>query len=245
MNAVPAGNLLAYLQQIPDPRGRQGRRFALSAMLATVVCGILCGCRGYAAIAQWIHLQEPELWHLLGFTRRPPTRNAFRDLLLALPPELLEEAVQCWMVDVLPSSLVDEPLRAVAMDGKSLCGTLATHGQTVHLLSLLDQQTGCVLSQMEVDTKTNEHKAALQIIKHLVLDRRVLTGDAMFCQRDLCQAIRDQNGHYFFVVKDNQPSLKEAIAAEFQAAFSPPTRNDSDTFGLTRLVRPAKNTAVW
>lgn len=221
MNAVPAGDLLAYLQQIPDPRGRQGRRFALSAMLATVVCSVLCGCRGYAAIAQWIHMQDPELWYLLGFTRRPPTRNAFRDLLLALPPESLEEAVKCWIVDVLPGSLADERLRPIAMDGKSLCGTMAAHGQTVHLLSLFDQQTGCVLTQMEVDSKTNEHKAALQIIKELVLAGRVITGDAMFTQRDLCQAIRDENGHYFFVVKDNQPSLKEAIAAEFQAAFSP------------------------
>jgi hypothetical protein len=221
VDAVPAGNLLAYLQQIPDPRGRQGRRFALSAMLASVVCAILCGNRGYAAIAQWIHLQEPALWHLLGFTRRPPTRNAFRNLLLALPPEVMEEAVRCWITDVLPASLADEPLRAIAMDGKSLCGTMASHGQTVHLLSLFDQQTGCVLSQMDVDTKTNEHKTALEIIKKIVLPGRVITGDAAFCQRDLCQAIRDENGHYFFVVKDNQPSLREAIAAEFQAAFSP------------------------
>ena len=46
-------------------------------------------------------------------------------------------------------------------------------------------------------------------------------GDAMFCQRDLCQEIIDNQGHYFFVVKDNQPSLREALAAEFTAAFSP------------------------
>jgi len=199
-------------------------------MLATIVCATLCGCRGYAAIAQWIRLQDPELWHLLGFTRRPPTRNTFRDLLLALPPELLEEAVKCWITDILPESQANEPLRAIAMDGKSLCGTMAAHGQTVHLLSLLDQQTGCVLSQMEVDTKTNEHKAALQIIRELVLAGRVITGDAMFAQRDLCQAIRDENGHYFFVVKDNQPSLKEAIAAEFQAAFSPLYRTKATRF---------------
>ena len=55
----------------------------------------------------------------------------------------------------------------------------------------------------------------------MVLEGRVVTGDAIFCQRDLSKEIVDQGGHYFFVVKDNQPSLKEAIAAEFQAAFSP------------------------
>lgn len=110
------------------------------------------------------------------------------------------------------------------MDGKTLCGTLQPHERAVHLLSLLDQRTGCVLSQSRVDAKTNEHKGALEILKTLVLEGRLITGDAIFCQRELCQDIRDRGGHYFFVVKDNQPTLKESIAAEFKAAFSPDKR---------------------
>jgi predicted transposase YbfD/YdcC len=85
----------------------------------------------------------------------------------------------------------------------------------------LDQRTGCVLSQTRVDAKTNEHKAALELLKGMVLEGRVVTGDAMFCQREVCQQIRDDGGHYLFTVKDNQPTLKESIAAEFRAAFSP------------------------
>ena len=81
-----------------------------------------------------------------------------------------------------------------------------------------------MLSQTRVDAKTNEHKGALEILKTLVLEGRVITGDAIFCQRELCEEVRDRGGHYFFVVKDNQPALKEAIAAEFKAAFSPGDR---------------------
>ena len=78
-----------------------------------------------------------------------------------------------------------------------------------------------VLRQAEVPGKTNEHKTALELLKTLVLKGRLITGDAMFCQRDLCRQIVDDDGHYFFMVKDNQPELKQAIAAEFQPAFSP------------------------
>lgn len=225
MQPAPAGSLLAYLEQIPDPRGRQGRRHPLSAMLATVVCAVLCGRRGYSAIAEWIHNQPVETWHLLGFTRRPPKLGAFRDLLMALPPPVLEKILGKWVGGVLEQAgledIGDEELAAVALDGKSLRGTLAGHERAVHLLSLLDQRTGFTLSQMEVDGKTNEHKAALKILKTLVLKGRVVTGDAIFCQRDVCQQVIDDDGHYFFQVKDNQPELKKAIAAEFQAAFSP------------------------
>lgn len=225
MQPAPAGSLLAYLEQIPDPRGRQGRRHPLPAMLATVVCAILCGRRGYSAIAEWIHNQPAATWHLLGFTRRPPKLGAFRDLLMALAPPVLEGVLQSWVGVVLDQSglegMGDKELAALAMDGKSLRGTLAGHQRAVHLLSLFDQRTGFTLRQMQVDGKTNEHKAALEILKTVVLKGRVLTGDAMFCQRDLCQQIIDDDGHYLFEVKDNQPDLKKAIAAEFEPAFSP------------------------
>jgi hypothetical protein len=59
----------------------------------------------------------------------------------------------------------------------------------------------------------------------VVLEGRVVTGDAMFCQRDLwAQVVRD-GGHDFVVVKDNQPELLRDVEDAFtwaaDAAFSP------------------------
>lgn len=190
-------------------------------MLASVVCAMLQGARGYSAIAQWLHLQEVEWWHAMGFTRRPPKEGAFRKLLMALSPTHFEQAIQDWITHCLGIPDAQAALEAVALDGKTLCGTLQPHERAVHLVALLDQKTGCILSQTRVDAKTNEHKAALELLRSLVLAGRVITGDAMFCQREVCQQIHDQGGHYFLVVKDNQPTLRESIAAEFKAAFSP------------------------
>ena len=220
MQPASAGSLLELLAQIPDPRGRQGRRFSLSAMLATVVCGVLSGARGYEAIAAWIHAQQPRVWYWLGYFRKPPCANAFRNLLMSVDPVALEQAVSQWAEQLLPFPSGDK-LRAVAMDGKSLCGALDAHGRTLHLLALFDQQTGYVLSQMQVGDKTNEIKAAPELLRTLVLEGRVVTADAMLCQREISQQIIDSGGHYLLVVKDNQPELKQAIAAEFQTAFSP------------------------
>ena len=164
MKALPAGNLLAILAEIPDPRGRHGRRHSLPAMLATVVCAILSGARGYVGIADWIHLQGPKVWHWLGFFRKPPTWNTFRNLLMALPPEPFEAALRRWIAEFLPLSAESVALQPVAIDGKSLCGTLTAHQRSIHLLAILDQQTGCVLSQQQVAPYTNEAKAALELL---------------------------------------------------------------------------------
>ena len=220
MNSRPAGSLLDSLSQVPDPRGLQGRRHPLAAMLAAVVCAVLCGARGYAAIAEWIAAQPVAVWHLLGFSRRPPTRNCFRDLLLVLSPESVEEALGQWIIQVLDETA----MQAVALDGKALCGTMQPYGRVIQLLAALDQQTGCVLSQQHVPGTTNEHKTALELLRRLVLEGRIITGDAAFCQRDVCQEIIDGGGHYLLSVKENQPELLREIASELaadDAAFSP------------------------
>lgn len=219
MDTAYAGSLLARLQQVPDPRGAQGRRYSFSAMLATVVCAVMAGARGYEAIAQWIHVQEKEVWYLLGYFRTPPQEGAFRYLMTKIDPELLEAALRDWIAAQV--EIDEEAVSSLAIDGKTLCSTLAEHGRSIQLLSLFDNHTGCVLSQMQVPTNTNEAKAALEILKSLVLEGRVVTGDAMFCQPDICRTIVDSGGDYLIVVKDNQKELREAIAGEFLSAFSP------------------------
>jgi hypothetical protein len=217
---VAAGDLLAMLAKIPDTRERQGRRHPLQAIMAATICALLSGVRSFHAMAEWVRLQEPKFWHWLRFTRRPPCGNTYRDALAQVPAEVLEKIIRDWVTAIL-GVVPENDLQAVAIDGKTLCGTLQPHQAAIHLLAVLDHKTKCVLSQQAVDSKTNEHKAALTLLKTIALKGRVVTGDAMFCQREVCRQVIDDGGDYLFIVKDNQPSLKAAIAAEFQPGFSP------------------------
>lgn len=82
----------------------------------------------------------------------------------------------------------------------------------------------CSHNQCRVDENTNEHKAALEFLKTMVLEGKVVGGDAMFCQRDLCEQIVDSGGDYFFPVKENQPRLLREITLELapdKEVFSP------------------------
>lgn len=221
MNAPAPGSLPALLASIPDPRGRQGLRHPLAATLAAIVCGILTGARGCEAIAQWTRNQEAKIWHLLGFKRKPPCANTFRNVLACIPPETLESMIAEWIGEKIPDPPSNAAPVPIALDGKTLCGTLDKHGRSIHLLALFDHRTGGVLRQLAMPPETNEHKAALLLLKQIALKGRVITGDAIFCQRDLCQQIIDDGGDYFITVKDNQPELKAAIEAEFQPGFSP------------------------
>src|SRR2546423_160044 len=158
MMFTPHGSLLCFLAEVPDPRSRHGRRHPLAAMLAHACCAILCGCRGYAAIAQWGRDQPIAFMHRLGYRRTPPCFGALRGLFVRLDAAALEAALARWVAHLLGPT--PGGLRAVAIDGKSARGSGSALAAAVHLLAALDQATGCVLARARVGPETNEHKAA-------------------------------------------------------------------------------------
>lgn len=174
-------------------------------------------------IAKWVRQLEPSTFHWLGFTRKPPCANTYTNLLKEICPEEFEQAIREWTQTLEGIEIDGDSLHAVSIDGKTLRGSFQKHQRAVHLLSALDHQTGCVLSQTRVDSKTNEAKAAFELFKTLVLKGKVIVGDAIFCQREICEEIVDSDGDYFFTVKENQPTLLKNIRLAFAntEGFSP------------------------
>lgn len=220
------GSLYHAFAQIADFRKARGRSYDLPAVLALATVAMLCGCRSLYAIAQFGR-DYNHLAPLLGFTRPHKTKPAtYRTPCVAelhfvftrLDVRLFEAALTSW---ILARGVGDLERRQVAIDGKALRGSHGDQLPGVHLLAAYAPDLQAVLAQLKVPTGTNEHKTALELIRLIPLEGALITGDAAFTQRDLCQAIVDGGGDYFFTVKDNQPTLAADIAAAFDPAFSP------------------------
>ena len=56
---------------------------------------------------------------------------------------------------------------------------------------------------------------APELLGSVDLSGVVITGDALYAQRELARQIVEAGGEYLFVVKDNQPTLREDIATLF------------------------------
>jgi hypothetical protein len=136
-----------------------------------------------------------------------------------LPAKEFEAALTRW---ILAQGVNDLPERVMAIDGKTLRGSQGHQLPGVHLLAAYCRDVEAVVAQLSVPGKTNEHKTALELLKLIPLEGTLITGDAAFTQRDLCEAIVAGQGDYFLTVKDNQPTLEQDIRAAFGPAFSPP-----------------------
>ena len=212
-------SLMEALASVPDPRKRRGVRHPLTAILGLTAVAVLAGMKSLEAIAQFGRDRGPALAHALGFRRgKTPAKSTLSEIFRLLDVDAFEGAIRRWL-----QARAEDAGDELAVDGKTLRGSADGEVPGVHLLAAYAPGADAVLAQLRVDAKTNEHKAALQLLGVLPLAGKVLTGDAMFTHRDVAQEVRQRDGDYILIVKDNQPELKAQIQAALHddAAFSP------------------------
>jgi len=182
--------LSVVFDQIPDPRNPSGRRHPLSAILTLAAVAMLSGARSLEAMAQFGRDRGERFTRLLGFTRdRPPCKATFHNVFKALDTTLFERAVSRWLRGRRVSGW-----EAIAIDGKRLCGTQGDQLPGVHLLAAYEHEAAAVIGQLSVEASTNEHKVALALLDLIDVQDATVTGDAMFCQRDLSDKILEKKG---------------------------------------------------
>jgi len=216
---IDVGSLYAQAQTLIDRRKARGRRYPLALIVTVAVLAKLAGYSRVEDVADWAKLRAQEL-HLLFATKRahmPHHTSWSRILGQAVDVAELEHFVQQL---IAPAQLGEVPDRCsieLALDGKTLRGTIA-RGQTrgVHLLAAYVPQQGVVLLQVAVDGKENEIVVAPLLLGHLDLTGMLITGDAMFTQRALSIQIVEGGGDYVWIVKDNQPTLRDEIELVFE-----------------------------
>jgi DDE_Tnp_1-associated/Transposase DDE domain len=216
-------SLMELFEGIHDPRRAQGKRHPLPALLSLAVVGLLSGMTSYEAIVDFGKARGWEFLQLLGFTRRRGLCKAtYSRVFRRIDVAEAEARIGQWIQGRLDLKAAPH----IAIDGKTARGSRDGETPGVHLVSAYAPQFHAVLGQLRVDAKTNEHKAALELLGVLPIKDVVVTGDAMFTHRDVCGKIVERGGDYVLPVKDNQPRLRADIMAAFaepEAGLSPPT----------------------
>ncbi len=215
-------SLMELLEGIQDPRGARGKRHPLPALLALAVVALLAGMSGYEGIVQYGKERGGEFLYLLGFTRRRGLCKAtYSRIFRRIDIQDFEFRVAQWIQGRLGS----DDASLIAIDGKTVRGSRDGDIPGNHLVAAFAPDVRAVVGQLRVDAKTNEHKAALELLGILSVKHKVVTGDAMFTHRDVCEKIIEGGGDYVLPVKENQPTLRANIAAVFaapEAGLSPP-----------------------
>lgn len=210
-------SLAEHFARLTDQRDRRGVRYPLAPLLVMLLLAKLCEADKPQAIAQWVAYRADWLTQTLRlkWKRMPHPATWRRVLACALDLPEFEEVASQFLRGLAKGSA-----RELNMDGKSLRGTRPkgeTHG--LKLLALQQSTENLVVEQTALSPHENEISAAKRLLKKADLQGKIVSGDAIFAQKELSRQVVNQGGDDLWKVKENQEKLLTKLADFFGSAI--------------------------
>ena len=186
-----AMEFLELLSTIPDPRRAQGRKWRLGPVLLATILAVLSGANSYRKVHGFIEARLDLLNAAFGFGwKAAPAYSSVRTILHGLDAEDVERAFRAHAAALIPPGTDEDDVEqadVVAIDGKTLRHSFDAFSdrKAAHVLSAFATGDALILGHLEMDKKSNEIPAAQALIEALELKGKLLTLDAMHCQKNL------------------------------------------------------------
>ena len=211
-----AESLFGCLEQLADPRKARGVRHPFQAILRLTLLGLVCGQTTMAHIALFARMHWPALKEPLGFLRDHPTHaTTISRTLAGVPYEQLQSALTGWVARVV----ADQEVTA-SVDGKWAKQSEDVSVNPLVMVNVLAHDLKLCLAQWPASEKRYEPGVLREQLGQL-FERypglRLLTMDALYAERDLCQAIVGHGRDYLVRIKGNPPEVLAALADGFAA----------------------------
>jgi len=216
------------LQELPDARRAQGKRYELAFILCLVLVAKLAGQKSLSGATQWLRHRRVTLAERFGRKRTClPCQMTYCNVLARVDGGHLDRILSAfflrWEAQTRcgeePSRLLTPQAQAdhshLAIDGKALRAT-SSQEHPVHQLSCYEVMTGRVLWHCNVQEKHNEISELKPFLTTELVKGRILSLDALHTQRAFCAQVHRLEGNYVLIAKDNQPTLREDIADYFE-----------------------------
>jgi predicted transposase YbfD/YdcC len=246
-----------HFQALNDPRVERTRKHPLINILFIAVCGVLSGANSFAGIEEFGHDRRTWFARFLDLRNGIPSDDTFARVLARLDPGAFEKCLLSWMQAV--QEITDH--RLIAIDGKTLRGSYdRQEGKAaIHMVSAWASENKLSLGQVVVEEKSNEITAIPELLRLLDVSGALVTIDAMGCQKEIAELIRERGGDYVLAVKQNQPTLyaqvEEAIDAgleqdaaaldEHQTVETGHGRQETRTYAVFPATETVDPDGVW
>ena len=209
-------SLIAHFERLEDPRvvGRTTHR--LLDIIVITVCAVVSGAESWSDVALYAKQKEAFLRRFLSLPHGTPSHDTFRRVFTLIRPE----QIQCCFVEWARSLMTGEDREVIAIDGKTIRRSFdRKKGQhPLHMVSAWATDAGLVLGQEACDEKSNEITAIPKLLDLLDLEGKIVTTDAIGCQKTIAQKVRAGGGDYVFGLKGNQQNMHDGAQAIFTEA---------------------------
>lgn len=195
---------LSAFDEVPDPRASNARH-DLGELLVIAFVSVLCGSISCAEMAAFGRAKESLFRSFLKLKHAIPSHDTFSEVFRVIDPKALDAAFGRVLADVA-ALLRDGDV--IAIDGKALRGARDRNesARTRMMVSAYASRLRLTLATVAADRGT-ELDAAIEALGLIALKGKVVTGDALHCNRRTVAAINAGGGDWCLALKGNQESL--------------------------------------
>lgn len=193
-----------YFSIVTDRRKQSYITYKIEDILFIIICGYLCGLRDEEEIADYTEERQEFFAQYMTY-KRLPCASTISNVLKILNPDELEISLYGIFRNVLQCKH-NTDVNQVCIDGKTIRGR-----NSIHIITALLADYHMSIGEVIVDEKTNEIPAVRELLDFLNLKNKVITIDAMHCQKETLTKIKEGKGDYVVQVKANQKGLYEKI----------------------------------
>ncbi len=206
--------------EVEDPRAGNARHELVEVMFIAVAAAI-CGAESCVDMAEFGLAKEPLFRQVLRLEHGVPSHDTFSRLFRLLNPASFHTAFQRFMAGFAEAAAAGG---VIALDGKTARRSFdrARSSSPLHLVSAWACDARLVLGQRAVADGGNEIDALLELLTMLDLEGRIVTADAMHCQRRTAQAVLECRADYVLALKANQPELLADVRLLLDDPQAPP-----------------------
>lgn len=205
--------LVKSFDKITDLRCKRGVRYKLQPFLILLFLSKLGGADRPAEIADWVRFRFAELKTLLKLDwKNSPHETTWK--------RFIEDAIDAEQVEKVFGEYLlvmsaDEQ-KFWNMDGKVLRSvkTEETENQ-LHLLALTESEKNLTVAQIALEAGENEISAGKRLLKHAALENKIISGDAIFAQKQLSQIVVEGGGEYLWKLRANQGRIYRLAKEHF------------------------------
>lgn len=203
---------LSALKDVPDPRASNARH-DLGELLVIAFVSVLCGASSCAEMAAFGRSKESFFRGFLKLKHAIPSHDTFSAVFQMIDPKALDAAFGKVLADVAAALREGD---VIAIDGKALRGARDKDesARTRMMVSAYASRLRLTLATVSADHGT-ELNAGLEVLGLIALKDKVVTADALHCNRRTVAAINAGGGDWCLALKANQDSLLSDARACF------------------------------
>lgn len=223
-NGTKLKQFIHIFDDVEDSRVTGRCIYTTKFIVVIVFLALLGTSETWQEIADFAEDYKDKISQFIEYPETLPVHDTYMRVFSKINSKTLEDTIinflKSCIDNVVKNNINNSGVEQIAMDGKVLRGSGRKYDTNEkipnkEIMHFWDTSNGICLRSVAISEKTNEIPVAQSVLKELDIKNKIITADALHCQKETVKIIIEGKGHYVLALKGNQKEFYDDISKYF------------------------------